>query len=76
MKKKSIKSLELKKRSISNLNQHEVKGGTVVTFTVWTCWSCLSCPTVDCTEGVICNPTDVIDPVIDKVLEVADEVIN
>ena len=69
MKKKSIKSLDLKKRSISNLNQNEVKGGTVTTITVWSCWSCLSCPTLDCTEGVICNPTDVIDPVIDKLEE-------
>jgi hypothetical protein len=58
MKKREIKNLNLNKKSISNLSNKEVKGvkgGLVTTITILSCWSCLSCPTIDCTEGVVCD---------------------
>jgi hypothetical protein len=62
MKKKEIKNLELKKRSISNLSKKQVNGGVITTITVLSCWSCLSCPTLDCTEGVVCDIIKTEDP--------------
>ncbi len=62
MKKRKLKNLDLKKRSISNLNGKQVKGGVIPTFTVVSCWSCLSCPTIDCTDGVVCQITKTEDP--------------
>lgn len=61
MKKRELKNLDLKKRSISNLNGEKVNGG-IVTVTVVSCWSCLSCPTIDCTEGVVCDFIRTEDP--------------
>ena len=65
MKKKSIKNLNLNKKSISNLNSNEIKGGTIIVTGI--CWSVQSCPTIDCTEGVICDPTIVIDTIVETV---------
>ncbi|MGH1387968.1 hypothetical protein [Kordia sp.] len=62
MKKKEIKNLELKKRSISNLTKKEVNGGVFPTITIVSCWSCLSCPTIDCTEGIVCDIIKTEDP--------------
>jgi hypothetical protein len=61
MKKKTLKNLDLKKRSISNLSEKKVNGGAV-TLTAISCWSCLSCPTIDCTEGVVCDLIRTEDP--------------
>ncbi|KAB8155318.1 hypothetical protein EZY14_005375 [Kordia sp. TARA_039_SRF] len=61
MKKKTLKNLDLKKRSISNLSGKKVNGGSV-TITAISCWSCLSCPTIDCTEGVVCDIIRTEDP--------------
>ncbi len=55
MKKREIKNLNLNKKSISDLSNKTVKGGVYPTLTVVSCWSCLSCPTIDCTEGVVCD---------------------
>ncbi|AXG70318.1 hypothetical protein KORDIASMS9_02557 [Kordia sp. SMS9] len=56
MKKRKLKNLDLKKKSISNLSQKQVQGGAVpTTVTILSCWSCISCPTIDCTEGVVCD---------------------
>jgi hypothetical protein len=67
MKKREIKNLNLNKKSISNLSKNEVNGGraasvTITTVTILSCWSCLSCPTVDCTEGVLCDIIRTEDP--------------
>ncbi|MGH1387972.1 hypothetical protein [Kordia sp.] len=53
MKKKSLKNLNLKKQSISNLDSGGLKGGTGPT--VLTCLSCWFCPTVTCTQGDVCD---------------------
>jgi hypothetical protein len=62
MKKREIKNLNLNKKSISNLSKNEVKGGAFPTFTALSCWSCLSCPTIDCTEGALCELIRTEDP--------------
>lgn len=50
MKKKKIKNLNLKKKSISNLS-NEVKGGAEALPSILVpCWSHLSCPTINCTN--------------------------
>ena len=71
MKKRSIKNLNLNKRSISNLSNKQakgIKGGTATTFTALSCWSCLSCPTIDCTDtctdGAICSSLKCIKDII------------
>jgi hypothetical protein len=56
MKKRSIKNLNLNKKSISNLSKNELKGGTIIpTVTIISCISCFVCPTRSCTEGVLCD---------------------
>lgn len=57
MKKRNLKNLNLNKKSISNLSKKEVKAGVAasITLTAISCWSCLSCPTIDCTEGIVCD---------------------
>ncbi|WP_298520194.1 class I lanthipeptide [uncultured Kordia sp.] len=60
MKKKSIKNLNLNKKSISKLNSDEIKGGTIVPTGV--CWSIISCPSLTCTEGVVCDIIRTEDP--------------
>lgn len=73
MKKQGIKTLQLNKKSISNLTSQSVKGGTVTTVTYITCWSCVSCPTIDCTEGELCNEieekTKKIEETINSILD-------
>jgi hypothetical protein len=55
MKKRNLKSLKLNKRSISNLQQQEVKGGASIlipfnTCTILTLASLLACPEPDPVE--------------------------
>lgn len=54
MKKRALKNLNLKKRSISDLSKEQVHGGATLSYV--SCWSCISCPSLDCTLEVLCNP--------------------
>jgi hypothetical protein len=60
MKKKSIKNLNLNKKSISNLSKKEIKGGTI--YPTGFCWSIISCPSLTCTEGLACDIIRTEDP--------------
>jgi hypothetical protein len=73
MKKRGIKSLQLHKRSISNLTSQSVKGGTITTITYHSCWSCISCPTIDCTEGELCND---VEETIKKMEEAVNTILD
>ena len=73
MKKQGIKSLALHKKTISNLTSQSINGGTIITFTVQTCWSCVSCPTIDCSEGEICETWEETTKRIEETLDAITE---
>ncbi|WP_430408368.1 hypothetical protein [Kordia sp.] len=55
MKKKKIKNLSLRKKKISNLEDTNLKGGTIIPSLMFPCISIDWCPSLHCSEGRLCT---------------------
>ncbi len=53
MKKQKIHNLSLNKKTVSNFEIKNIKGGTIPTM--FPCWSIHWCPTLKCTKGPNCT---------------------